>query len=458
MKLKTYFKKTAIASAVSMVVACTMFASFGASSSEKQLDPRLVFEIGGKSKIKQRRNHSIPVGAGVRWKTPMCSNYDMSLSVSNILNGVTGQLERLGNDLVASITGTISNWAMIEIARADPQLYEFIQQGKLEASELFNASVASCTEMSDKIIREGYGVGGSPGSWVDVSGFEDWVGSSEEGNTDDVVQVDENIQKNKGDNGVQWVGGDKAGGKDQPLINTVKDTVKAGVNLLAARDVKSNASIPQNERAPWFAKFWSTPEAAADWVVEVVGETSIQTCVDCERLKTKPGRGVYGKLEEEQRRIETRLSALLEMPVINYESEQLEEVSAPGYMVSQQVMESLKGETIYRSALVERLAEEVAIINIVERLIAARRIMLSGLKEAHVAQNSDAVQVINARIKELGEEMELLRQDADLRATTKQSVAVTLLERKQSRERFNTQPQPADVTEAIRSVTGRGRE
>ena len=449
-------KKSIIA--LSLILVGGAFLSTPAISADQQLDPRLVFEIGGKAKVKQRRNRSIAVGAGVRWKTPQCGNFDMFLSVSNILNGVTGQLERLGNDLVASVTGVISNWAMIEIARADPQLYEFLQQGKLEASEMFNASVASCEEMSDKIIQEGYGVGGTPGSWVDASGFEDWAVSSDEDNDNDVVQLDEGIQKNRGNNGVKWVGGERAGGVDQPDINTVKDTVEAGVNLLAGRDARSAAPIQQNERSPWFAKFWSTPEEAGKWVTDVVGETSIQTCVDCERLKTKPGKGVYTKLEEEQARIESGLITLLEMPVVTYDASLLESFSAPGYAVSQQIMESLKGETIYQSSLIERLAEEVAIINIVERLIAARRILLAGLKEANIAQNPDATLIINARIKELGEEMELLRQDADLRATTKQSVAVTLLERKQSHERFSTQPQPADVTDAIRSVTGRGRE
>lgn len=424
------------------------------SAAEEKLDPRLVFEIGGKAKIKQRRNRNIPIGAGVRWKTPMCGDFDMSLSVTNILNGVTGQLEKLGNDLLASVTGAISNWPMMEIARADPQLYEFIQQGKLEASELFNASVASCEEMTDKMVREGYGTGGSPGSWVEVSGFEDW--GSTDPDTQDVVQVEENVDKNKGDGGVKWVGGEKAAGKNQPPIDAIADAVKAGVNLLASRDVKSSANLPQNEDAPWFAKYWKDPEEAADWVTDIVGETTIRTCVDCERLTTTPGTGVYAKMEKEQRRIEDRLLTLLDMPVTVYDVEDLEEVSAPGYAVTQQVMEALKGETLYRKALVERLAEEVAIADIVERLIAARRIMLSGLKEAHVAQNPDAVQIITARITELGEEMELLRQDAELRASTKQSVAVTLLNRKAGREKYNGVAPSEDLTDAIRKMTGRG--
>lgn len=448
-------KKSVIALGVAALFMASGAVAPKVEAAEDRLDPRLVFEIGGKAKIKQRRYIGIPVGAGVRWKTPMCGNFDMSLSVTNILNGVTGQLEKLGDELLASVTGAISNWPMMEIARADPQLYEFIQQGKLEASELFNASVASCEEMTDKMIREGYGTGGSPGSWIEVSGFEDWGNSRPE--SDDVVQVEESIDKNKGNGGVKWIGGEKAAGKNQPPIDAVADTVKAGVNLLANRDVKSRSALSQNEDTPWFSKYWKDPEEAAKWVTDIVGETTIRTCVDCERLSTTPGTGVYAKMEKEQRRIEIRLLALLDMPTTVYDSEDLAEISAPGYAITQQVMEALKGESLYRETLVERLAEEVAIADIVERLIAARRIMLSGVKEAHVAQNPDAVQIITSRITELSEEMDLLRQDAELRASTKQSVAMTLLNRKAGRDKYNGATPSKDVTEAIRKITGRGQ-
>ncbi|TVU70415.1 integrating conjugative element protein [Pseudoalteromonas distincta] len=433
------------------------FTSNNTLGAEKKLDPRLVFEIGGKAKIKQRRNRLIPVGAGVRWETPMCGNFDMSLSVSNVLNGVSGQLEKLADDLLASVTGAISNWPMMEIARADPQLYEFIQQGKVEASEIFNGSVASCEEMTDKIISEGYGTAGSVGSWVDMSGFEDW-GNTDSDN-DDVVQKDDDIKENKGDSGVTWIDGRKAGGKDQDPIETVADTVKAGTNLLSNRNVRSNSNFPDSEgvNSPWFAKYWSDPEDAAKWVISIVGETTLRTCLECERLNTTPGKGVYSILEEKQNQLELRLIALLDAPIVSYDAEILEAVSAPGYAISQQVMEALKSESIYQTSLVERLAEEVAIVDTVERLIAARRILLTGKKEANIAQNPDAVLIIDNRITELGQEMELLRQDAELRATTKQSVAVTLIERKMQRDNQRFSNPSTDTTDAIRNISGRSR-
>jgi outer membrane murein-binding lipoprotein Lpp len=192
-------------------------------------------------------------------------------------------------------------------------------------------------------------------------------------------------------------------------------------------------------------------------VTKIVGETTLRTCVDCDRLETKPGAGVYAMMEKEQNRIEQKLLSLLDAPITIYDSEDLEEISSPGYPITQQVIESLKGESLYVEALVERLAEEVAIADMVERLIAARRILLSGMNEAHVAQNPDAVLILNARVAELSDEMTLLRQDAELRASTKNSVAVLLLERKSEREKYNGNSSPTDKTDAIRQLTGRGQ-
>lgn len=426
-----------------------------AYGAERLLEPKLVFEIGGKAKIKRRRNTVIPVGGGIRWHNNlMCGEFDMSLSVTNLLNGVTGKLQRLGDDLIASVTGVISSLPMMAIARADPQLYEFLQQGKLEASELFNASVASCEEVTDRMIA---GDTDALSYWIEASGHEDWmVGASEkEAGDTDVVSLEEEINRNKGDGGITWVDAKKRGGKGQPPIEIEKDAITVGYNKLANRNPVSKKLLEVSEEAPWYAEYWGSPDDAEKWITSVIGTTTLRTCQNCERLSTTPGKGVYPKLEEEQRHLEKTLIKLLELPVVVYEVEQLKEISAPGYEVTQQLMEGLKSENIYRRALIERLAEEIAIANMVERLIAARRILLSGSREAHIAQNPESVKILDARINEISEEMQLLRQDEELRATTRTSVAVTILERMRGRQNYNAVKQLDDVRKAVRSITGR---
>lgn len=432
--------------------------SFGviADTQRGEIQPWLVYEIGGKAKVKQRRNFNIPVGTGIRWKMPQCGNFDMSLSITNIMNGITSDLENIGKELVASATGAVSNWPMTELARTDPQLYEMIQQGKLEASELFNTSVSSCEAVSSKVIKDGYGTVTQLSSWVDTSQFEAWASAAS--SNDDIVQVDENIKKDAGKDGVTWMGGDKKGGENQAPIEVEKDAVRAGYNQLASRNVNDKSQLNANaDKTPWYAKYWESPKEAEEWISSVVGTTTIRTCEDCgERLKTVPGKGVYPKIEEEQRRIEKLISKLVDNPKIDISKSDLDEVSAPGYEMTLQVIEGLRGEGVYRSVLIERLAEEVAITGTVERLIAARRLLLSGKREAYIAQNAEASKILDSRIGEIGAEMELLRQDAELRTSTKDSVAVKVLERLNQRSMApSPSVAPTDISDALRDISGR---
>lgn len=440
------------------IIFAMCFVPTSAMTAEKQLSPTLIFEIGGKAKIKKRRNRMIPVGGRLSWNNNlMCGDFDMSLSVTNLLNGVTDQLEKLADDLVQSVTGVISSWPMMEIARADPQLYEFLQQGKLEASDIFNASIASCESMTEKIIR---GDKDATSTWIEISGYEDWMDGANKQNAknNDVVQLEDKIDKNKGDSGVTWVGGEKKGGKNQPAIEIEKDTIRAGYNQLANRDVQSKALLPASETTPWYVEYWETPIKAEDWITSIIGTTTLRTCQKCDRLHTKPGKGVYAILEEDQRKIELEMLKFVDAPIVLYNEEQLASISAPGYPITQQIMEALKAESIYKETLIERLAEEIATTSIVERLIAARRLLIAGKSEANIAQAVDAVKIINKKIDELGEEMTLLRQDAELRALTKTSVAVTILERKYQREQFKTSISTNDHSEAIRKMTGRYKQ
>lgn len=450
-------KKTLIALSVALSVMAISATAPKAMAADQQLSPKLIYEIGGSSKIKRRKNRSVPVGGGLRWHNNlMCGNFDRSLSITNLLSGVTGQMEKLADDLLASVTGVISSWPMMEIARADPALYEFLQQGKLEASDIFNGSVASCREMSQRIIAND---GDAVSEWVELSGYEDWMSSSskEAVKDKDVVQVDEAVDNSKGDNGVSWVGGDKKGGKDQDPIELEKDTAMAGFNKLAGRDSKDKTSVEPNEKAPWFVEYWDTPEAAQEWISTVIGSTKLRTCQDCSRMETTSGKGVYAVIELEQSKVGKKIREMVASNTVTFTADELKAVSAPGFEVSQQVIEALRAENLYQDALIDRLSEEVAIASITEKLIAARRILIAGSREANVAQNPKAVELLQQRIKELGDEMELLQQDAALRGTTKQSVPVILLQRKSERESYRDTSQPEVIDGPVRRITGRGQ-
>ncbi|MBL4262800.1 integrating conjugative element protein [Vibrio fluvialis] len=393
-----------------------------------ELSPALSYELGGYSKRESRTNRSIPAAGALSWDNNiMCGNFDMSLSVTNAINGVSGELKKLQRDLLASATGIGASLLWVEMARSDPTLYETFQQGKLEASELFDVSVASCEATAQDLVS-----GGSGEDWVKYSTFDDWRDLTKSGKKD-AIAAKEDVEKNKGSLGVPWIGGAKKGGAGQKPIAVERDVVRAGYNSLAGRTATDTSSLKQNDATPGFSRYWKTPGEAEDWITMVIGETEVRTCSSCNRFSTKAGKGVYAYLDDQQTKTKTAILTLVKSNKPVFTSEELGKVSAPGMPVTQQVIEALKSENIYQDSLAEKLAEEVATTNVVEQLIAARQILIAGKRDAYVSDNKQAVEIIDERTRLIQEEMELIKQDIELRNATKQSVALMLLNRQSSR-------------------------
>ncbi|WP_156145253.1 integrating conjugative element protein [Vibrio rotiferianus] len=424
-----------------------------AASQKGNINPALSYEIGGYSKLPSRKIRTITPQSGIAWDNNlMCGNFDMSLSVSNVMNGVSGEVTKLAEDLITSATGLVSNTLWIEIARADPLLYEVMQQGKLEASELFSGSVASCKEMTDDVIN-----GGGHEDWVAISGYEDWVSVTKTGSSDVILTAD-SIEESRGNSGVKWLGGSKKGGKGQEPIRVERDVVRAGYNALAGRSSTSKGSVnPNSENAPAFSKFWSSPLDAEDWITDVIGDTEIRTCIQCQRISSKSGKGAYSYLEKSQLKIEKELNSLINSNKSNFTYNELSKVSSPGLPITQQVIEALRKETIYKDLLIGKLAEEVAVNDLIERLIAARQILISGKRDAYVSENREAVKVIEKRISLINDEMELIRQDLSMREATTKSVALKLLQRQTLRAETGKPVGNGStpISNSIRNITGR---
>lgn len=401
----------------------------------------IYYEIGGDSRIPGRDNTSVPFRAGVSWNIPSCGGFDPSLSVTNMMNGITGALENIQDTLISTATGAISNWPMMLIARADPELYEMLKQGQIKAEELFQMSVESCEKVTDDMIT---GQGGVD-DWVKYSGFEKWSSESDNTGGKDIVQIDEEIKEEKGNRGTEMPTGQK-GGLDMEPIDMTKEAVYAGSNALSGRPADTESSFPVGEDRPWFADYWGSPEEMEIWVKEIIGEVKIRTCEDCEKIEATPGKGVYPVLEKEQETIANRLTELVEGvgPENDiYKAENLDDVSAPGLRVGPQVLTALKSEQLYRDTFIQALAEEVALARMTERMLAMRRVLLASKRNAIIAKNPQSVEQVQKSINELTGEMELLKEEFDFREKVRSSAATQLLQRARA-EREARLPQTLD--------------
>lgn len=409
--------------ALTMMAMMVTNQAFAVTSGE--INPAISYEIGGYSKQNSRQNHSVPFSAALKWgKNGFCGAFDQSLSVSNILNNLSGKAKKLESDLVKTATGVISNGLWIELARLDPTLYEVLQQGKLDALEEFGLSIASCEQAAEDLAT-----GGGADDWIQMSSKNDWFAKDHGG---DAVKAKENIEKNMGNSGIKWLDGKNRGGSGQPPIEVEKDIVLAGYNLLSGRTPTNTSSA--DDTGPSYTKFWKTPSEAQEWITDIIGTTEIATCTSCQKKKTKPGKGVYGYLERLQVEYQHKLEKLITSSRSNFTAEELEAVSSPGMVITQQIIEALRLETLYQKPLTEKLAEEIATNDVIERLIAARQILIAGKREANVSESKQAIDIIDDRISLINDEMKLIHQDIELRNAAKNSVGVIILDRQEKRK------------------------
>ena len=66
-------------------------------------------------------------------------------------------------------------------------------------------------------------------------------------------------ESNNGNNGVSWVGGQKAGGYGQAPIRVTSDVVKAGYNLLHNRSVEDTSAVGSNCQNGAICQAWGAP-------------------------------------------------------------------------------------------------------------------------------------------------------------------------------------------------------
>ena len=116
--------------------------------------------------------------------------------------------------------------------------------------------------------------------------WRDQMGKSQTGNDSvDVLQAMNIVDSRGGDGGVPWVGGQNAGGRDQPPILVVSDVVKAGYNIEQGRDPTGNDQGQPDTRV---AQVWKTPAEAVDYACAMLGDVKIETKNNADR-EAQPG-------------------------------------------------------------------------------------------------------------------------------------------------------------------------
>ena len=250
------------------------------------VDDEFYYRLGGGEPVTRsasNRDTTLELGGAVVWNTDlMCGNFDMSLSVDEQLKGLKGSFSNLMSSVISAATGAVASLPALIIQKVNPALYDLLQNGVLQASEEFHLAQVSCEDivgiMDDVITHSG---------WENVAKGGYWAGESASGAELLSTRTSADIEGINA--GVIWVEGATKGGRGQPPIELVGDTVKAGYNQLLKRNPANTTSMVSSCADAPICEQWPNPQAMATWVIDVVGEQKIRTCEGCDKISAKPG-------------------------------------------------------------------------------------------------------------------------------------------------------------------------
>ncbi|MYD42987.1 MAG: integrating conjugative element protein [Gammaproteobacteria bacterium] len=359
------------------------------------------YEIGGAQVVPQPLNPqrqsvsvagSLELGLGYS-----CGTFDPMLGVADTLNEVKSGAEDMLKAMTRAATGAIASLPALILQRANPGLYELMQNALVGAKLKVDLATKNCRQMEAEISQ-----GKNPyRELIVLSKGNDWKRQmSLGGNT--AVKAEQEVEDANGANGIPWVLGKAAGGNGQKPIHLTSDVVQAGYRITLNQQPSESTTTPLSA-AGGLQATWSTAEEAASWVQEVVGEQVVTTCANCPKT-SEPAQGLLPSLTRESVAIREQLTTMVESKEPPTQA-QLLAVSGPNVMLTREVIEALRELPTTESTIVqERLVNDIAVSRTLERSFYARRLLIAGGQVPEVVASSSASEYVQGAVAALDAE------------------------------------------------------
>jgi integrating conjugative element protein (TIGR03755 family) len=394
---------------------CTTIVNAKAVDHSPRLTGALQYQIGGGfiSDAPTKINTVPVLELGVGWDLNMeCGEFDPKITVSNQLNGITDGFKNMMDNIISSATGAVAGLPALAIQRANPGLYDMLQQGILQGKLDFEWAATSCDQMANVMM----GDESFPFEKYKLSiKSNEWAQEISASGGDAIAAKDAMESSQHGDAGAEWVCGAKRGGINQPPINALKDVVQVGYNVMYDRanscDTSTVGSSLGNDTPLWM--YWNGPIAASTWATRVIGDIEMRTCDGCTKMRGVPGKGLTFMHQDLTAIITSDLEDLVSgATTLSWQN--LNRVSAPpGVQIYDTIIMSIRTrDAIGQAEMIRKLASEVAYARIVEQGRLLTQLLRTGVKEPNVSSFdpakivvADAVDVLQVELQQL--EMEI---------------------------------------------------
>ncbi len=351
-----------------------------------------------------------------------CGKFDPVLGVAETLNQVKTGAEDMLRAMTEAATGAIASLPALILQRANPGLYELMQNALVGAKLRVDLATRNCRQMEAAIAQ-----GKNPyHELIVLSKGNDWKRQMSVGGNN-IVNAESVVDAANGANGIPWVLGQPAGGQGQLPIQLTSDVAQVGYNIILNRHVAQTAPVSSSVGGR-LRQLWSTPQAAASWVVDVVGEHVVTTCANCPKI-SKPGQGLITGLSRESTALAEKLDAVVASPVPPTR-DALEALSGPNVTITREVVEALRELPVQERAIVQsRLVNDIAVSRTLEKSFYARRLLVTGGQVPEVLGNAVATTHVARAVATLDAETERLLFEYKARQEVVSDTAQRLLRR-----------------------------
>ena len=388
-----------------------------------------------------------------------CGLFNPKLSITNSLNAIQNSFQNIQQSVVSNATGAITQFPMYAISRADPSLYNLLNNGLLGAREDLKFSTKSCQQMQSEISK-----GQNPyNDWLQASMGNDWKykmsmangmklkKASGDNSGSDINQVKADVEQTNGDNGVPWVhgsnigrNGNYAGGRGQPPVMVIRDTAIAGYNVIlqSGRDYDDTSAPSKNNANSHLVETWVNPTAAADWITNVLGDEKVTTYAGGDK-QSSPGVGLLPDNQVITQKVTSDLQNLVSgLQTISLEN--LKTISAPGVMINTAVINAIRQKPpVTQSILINKLGQEVATAKAIDKALLARQILQEGSQVPAIYGNRAAQDTLKNSISHLDKAIDTLLFNVRVRKELVSDTASQLLNTTQTEQINNSTIQPS---------------
>ncbi|HGI8165996.1 TPA: integrating conjugative element protein [Legionella pneumophila] len=381
------------------------------------------YELGGTSNLfipPVNKDQTLVISADIDGRMGFsCSGFNPVVSITNTFQDLKKSALNIPGGVIDNLKGSVAGFPLYKLQQSMPALYNVLQNAASSAQNEFTLKVKDCQEVKQALEQNQSPMEGI----LSVSDSQGWLDAAKRAKKEnvDVTETSKSIAQKRDEYGLPWIGSDKgnAGGKFQRPIKVINDVVIAGYNILLERKPLNSLEKPSTKIPMTLS--WPTPTDAANWAVKVLGDIQVSSSENKQNHDAKAGIGLSALLQScaNANTCSQNIAKAL-WNLVNgtwtLTEENLHKVSASNLLITDEVIITVQHLPREEQMLtVSKLAEEIAVQNMLDKSLMMRRILQAGLQVQEVQNLKPAMNMVLFALKKLDDDIHSLSFENDVR-------------------------------------------